>query len=308
MTYKDYYQILGIAKTATQDEIKKAYRKLAIKYHPDKTQGNKAAEEKFKEVSEAYEVLSDKEKRQKYDQLGANWKQYEQNPNYQNFYQNYQQNFNKQQSNKRTHSNMDDSFGGGGFSEFFQQFFSKKKSSGGYSAPQNGADIEGSISISLEDAYNGITRIIKGAGQQLKVKINPGIKDGQTLRMKGKGEPGKNGGQPGDIYLKINVTEHSMYERKENDLYYDVLVDMYSCILGGDIKIPSLKGEIKITLPKCTENGKVYRLRGLGMPVYQMPGEFGDLYAKVKVKLPDALSDEETELFLKLARLRTKKN
>ncbi len=314
MDYKDYYKILGVNKSASQDEIKKAYRKLAVKYHPDKNPDNKKAEEKFKEISEAYEVLKDPEKRKKYDELGANWKYYEQQGASGGGYGG-----SPFGGRGGTRVEFDGDMFGGGFSDFFKSFFG---GSAGYTSYGPGAgagrrgdgsyafkgqDQEAQMSISLEDAYQGVTKLVNVNGNQLRLKIKAGIKDGQTLRLKGKGAPGMNGAPAGDLYLKIQLNTHPDFERKEDDLYTDLPVDLYTAVLGGKTTIKTLKGEVTITLPKGTENGKVLRLKDLGMPHYQHDNRFGNLYAKVNISIPKDLSEEEVELFKKLRQLHQKK-
>ncbi|MDF2436079.1 MAG: DnaJ-class molecular chaperone with C-terminal Zn finger domain [Bacteroidota bacterium] len=287
MSYKDYYKILGLEKTASADAIKKAFRKLAVKYHPDKNPGNKAAEEKFKEINEANEVLGDPEKRKKYDEFGENWQQTQQ-ANYQNPHQHG--------GNTRYYSEQD--FGGGDFSDFFESMFGGKFG-GGSRGAQKGGDYSAEVEISLEEAYHGTSRLLEVTGEKLQMRFKPGVKEGQTLRIKGKGAAGNNNGARGDIYVTVHVASHPHFERKENDLYCEAPVDLYTLILGGKATIRTLKGNIKIDIPKSTDNGKTFRLKGMGMPVFGKETS-GDLYAKVKVMLPKNLSNEELELFRKL--------
>lgn len=289
MDYKDYYKVLGLEKTASADVIKKAYRKLAVKYHPDKNPGNKASEEKFKELNEAYEVLGDKEKRQRYDELGENWQQAQQ--------QNYGAYGNGRQS---AYSSGEQTFGGGDFSDFFESFFGGRFSSGGSRGPQKGGDYSAEVELSLEEVFNGASRLMDVNGEKLQMKFKPGVKEGQTLRIRGKGAPGSNNGGRGDIYVTVHIAPHSHFERKENDIYCEAPVDLYTLVLGGKATIHTLKGMIKIDIPKETENGKILRLKGMGMPVFGNESEKGDLYAKVKAVLPKNLSKEEIELFQNL--------
>ena len=312
MDYKDYYKILGVSKTASQDEIKKAYRKLAVKYHPDKNQGDQASEEKFKEISEAYEVLKDPEKRSKYDEMGANWKQYEQQA--------------EQNRRSRTYTyggpsgyggggagDYSDMFGGGGFSDFFESFFGGggqtfggPTAGGSRSTVQGlrGQDYEADVTLSLEQAYKGTNQILTVEGQKLRVKLKPGVEDGQTLKIGGKGGRGIQGGPNGDVYLKIKVTTHPTFERKGDDLYVDVPVDMYTATLGGKVNVDTLKGAVKIPIPQGTDSGKVLRLKGLGMPQHNNPSQFGNLFARVVITTPKDLTEEETKLLKELQALR----
>ena len=306
MEYKDYYKILGVSKQASQDEIKKAYRKLAVKYHPDKNKDDKTAEERFKEISEAYEVLGSPEKRKKYDLLGANWKQYQNGG------------FNNTGSagggpggaySYEFQGDPSEFFGGAsGFSDFFGSFFggdsrrsrrSYKRGFNGFGFDTPGADLDGEVSISLQEAYNGTERIIDVGGEKIKVKIKAGAYDGLKLRVKGKGQKGTNG-QTGDLYLNIKVQPSNIYDRRGNDLYMEVPLDLFTALLGGKQEIISLSGRLNVNIPEGTQNGKQLRLKGKGMPLYSKPGQFGDLYVKLNVQLPEKLSPEQKEIVRKL--------
>jgi curved DNA-binding protein len=316
LEFKDYYKILGVSKSASEDEIKKAYRKLARKYHPDVNPNDKSAEEKFKEVSEANEVLSDPEKRKKYDTLGADWKRYEQagaggggggfdwskyaNANAGGGYQQYQGDFG-------------DMFGGGGggFSDFFENLFGggggfgrQSRTSGGRQYGFKGRDLEAEMEITFDEAFNGTSRIINVGNQQLRIKIKPGVTDGQVLRLSGKGGAGANGGQPGDLFITVRIQSHPEYVRKGDDLYKDQSVDLYSALLGGSENIKTPTGEIKLKIPAETQNGTVLRVKGKGFPKYGQTDAHGDLYLKILVQLPKSLSAKEKELFSELAALR----
>jgi curved DNA-binding protein len=296
MEFKDYYKILGVSKTATIDEVKKAYRKLAIKYHPDKNPNNKAAEEKFKEINEANEVLSDPEKRKKYNDLGENFNQY-------------------QQQGRREDSFDWSKWTGGGqdygdqgeFSSFFESVFG-----GGFGNSRRGSakmkvqDYRAEIEVPLEDAYHGTERRIDANGRILQMKLKPGIRDGQVLRIKEKGGPGRNGGPKGDIYLTLIIPPHPHFERREDDLYCNISVELYTAILGGKQLIITMKGNIRIDIPAGTDNGKVLRLKGLGMPRFGETNEFGDLYAKINIIVPKNLTDKEISLYKELQQIRNK--
>lgn len=295
MDYKDYYSVLGVAKKASQEDIKKAYRKLAVKYHPDKNQGNKTAEDKFKEVSEAYEVLGDPEKRAQYDKLGANWKQY-QNAG-------YDQGPSGGGPRSRSYRQGTDSdhFDPSGFSDFFESFFGggRRNPFGADDFDLPPGDLTGEISITLEEAYYGTERIVDLGGEKIKIKIKPGAYDGLTLRVKGKGQKGR-GGRAGDLHLNIKVLEHPRYERRGDDLHMQTPVDLFTALLGGKQEVATLSGKINITVQEGTPNGKVVRLKGKGMPLYGKPGQYGDLYAKLSVKLPDHLTPHQRQLLQKL--------
>ena len=297
MDYKDYYKILGVVKNASQDEIKKAYRKLAIKYHPDKNKGDRQAEERFKEVAEAYEVLKDPQKRRKYDTLGTNWKQYEQAGYSGGGF-----------AGRAQGDPFADVFGSHGFSDFFESFFG-----GGFSgqqrgrgpAPQKGRDFEADFDLTLEQAYHGSNRLLEVDNQRIKLKIKPGVRDGQKLRIPGKGGPGINGGAPGDVFLTIHVHSHPDFVRQGDDLYKSVNVDLYTMVLGGKLTIETFKGPIQITIEESTPAGKRIRLKNLGMPVFNNTGRFGDLYVTLNASIPANLSDKEKDLFRQLSALRS---
>lgn len=309
MEYKDYYKILGVEKSATQDEIKKAYRKLAMKYHPDRNPGNKSAEEKFKEITEANEVLSDPEKRKKYDTLGANWKQY-QHTGGQGF-DDFFTHFGGGRSGGRSGATYEfsgdigDIFGGmgGGFSDFFESFFGGGRGFGARAQQQKTAiDVEAVLNVSLEDAFSGSEKTITVDGKKLKVKINPGTKDGQKLRLKGLGRSKTAGGTKGDMYLIIHILQHPFYEIKDNQLYYNLDIDLYTAVLGGKENIRTLDGKtVSVNIPEGTESEKVLRLKGLGLIEN---GVRGDLFIDIHVTVPKNLSREEKELFNKLKSLR----
>lgn len=306
MDFKDYYKILGVDKKATTDEIKKAYRKLAIKYHPDKNPNNKSAEEKFKEINEANEVLSDPEKRKKYDALGENWNQYRQQEDTgDNF--DWSRWTSGHQRGAGPFSGGETFGNGGEFSSFFESIFG---GSGGFerrgNAKMKGQDYRAEIELSLEDAYHGRESRIEVNGKTLQMKLKPGIKNGQVLRIKEKGGPGRNGGPRGDIYLTLIIPPHPHFERREDDLYCDAPVDLYTAVLGGKQLVITLKGNIRIDISAGTDNGKTLRLKGLGMPRFGKPNEFGDLYAKVQITIPKKLTFEEIKLFRELSGIRNK--
>ena len=310
MEYKDYYKILGVEKTATQDEIKKAYRKLAMKHHPDRNAGKKSSEEKFKEITEANEVLSDPDKRKKYDTLGSNWNQY-QHTGGQGF-DDFSSRFGgrRQPGSGSTYEysgNINDIFGdlgGGGFSDFFESFFGGRGSGFGERAQQQktAIDVEANMNVTLEDVFTGSEKQISVEGKKLKIKINPGTKDGQKLRLKGLGRSKTADGIKGDLFLNIHILQHPFYEINENDLYYNLDVDLYTAVLGGKENIRTLDGKtISINIPEGTESEKILRLKNLGM---HTDNGRGDLFVNIHVTIPKDLSEEEKELFKKLKTLR----
>lgn len=302
MEYKDYYQILGVSKTASTDEIKKAYRKLAVKYHPDKNPGNKQMEEKFKEINEANEVLSDPEKRKKYDTLGENWKNYERTGGNANDFD-WSRYAGQRKSSGRSASGYEFEFGGSGFSDFFEQFFggsfdtARKRTAKGH-------DLRLDLDITLEEAYNGTLRQFEVGGEKLQIRLKPGTYDGQQLLIKGKGGKSKGSSPRGDIYAFVHVQKHPHFQRKGNDLYCTIPIELYTVILGGKATIRTLKGLININISKETENGKALRLKKMGMPVYNQPGQFGDLYGKINIVMPKNLTQKEIDLFNQLATLK----
>jgi curved DNA-binding protein len=307
MIYKDYYKELGVGKTATAGEIRKAFRTLANKYHPDKTKGDKAAEEKFKDINEANEVLSDPAKRKKYDQFGADWKHYEAAGAQPGGFD-----WSKYASDRggQTHrtgtKESDTTFSDVGIDDLFEILFGQRSGQrpGRRSVVIKGEDLETETTLSLEEAYHGTTRLIRLTGQTIKVTINPGVADQQMLRIAGKGGGGLSGAPNGDLYLTVKIAPHPEFHRKGNDLHRDLPVQLYTAVLGGKTEIKTLKGKVTVNIPKATPNGKELRLRGLGMPVYGKKNEFGNLVVKVDILLPEQLSEEEMDLFRELAALR----
>lgn len=304
MDFKDYYKVLGIDKSASTAEIKKAFRKLAVKYHPDKNAGDKNAEDKFKEVNEANEVLSDSEKRKKYDELGENWKYTQQTERSTNRGQWANQSNPFEQAGQRKYSSGRGNYEnvGGDFSDFFESIFGNRGNYG--QSPAKGQDLQAEVNMSLEEAFHGTIRELQSGDERIRITIKPGVNDGQVLRIKGKGNPGIRGTSRGDILLTVHIVPHSHFERKGDDLYSNIPVNLYSAILGGHQLVRTLKGTIKATIAPGTDNGKVLRLKGMGMPKFGKVDEKGDLYAKTVIAIPKNLSDEEIELFKQLAKIK----
>ena len=325
MDFKDYYSTLGVAKTATDKEIKQAYRRLARKHHPDVNPKDKSAEGKFKEINEAYEVLGDPEKRKKYDELGANWRMYEQAGTQGPF-----GGFDPRQAGgwnvnvgggpggyrQVTEDELRDLFGGGDspFSDFFQTFFggvgeSTRRTRGRAArGPRAGRDVEQEIELGLEDAYHGTTRrlSISHAGQTrtVDVRIPPGVTNGSRVRVPGEGEQGTEGGQSGHLYLRIRLAPHPQFELKGRDLYTRVPIPLTTAVLGGEAEVRTVGGQsLRLKIPPTTQSGQIFRLKGHGMPTVGKPDERGDAYATVDVQLPRTLTPEQRKLFEELQRL-----
>src|SRR5262245_25569371 len=325
MDFKDYYATLGVAKTATEKEIKQAFRKLARKHHPDVNPGDKSAEAKFKEINEAYEVLGDPDKRKKYDELGANWRMYEQagaagGPGFQQGGWNVHFGGGSPSGGYRTMTadEMRDLFGDetNPFSDFFQTFFG----GGGPAADEadarggrrrtsrQGRDVEHEIELGLEDAYHGTTQRLaiklNGQSRTVDVRIPAGVGDGSRVRVAGEGELGAGGGKSGDLYLRIRLVAHPRFERKGRDLYTKVPVPLTTAVLGGEAEVPTLSGKsLRLKIPPTTKNAQVFRLKGHGMPAVGKPTETGDLYATVDVELPRSLTPEQRAHFEALQKL-----
>jgi curved DNA-binding protein len=307
VNYKDYYKILGVGTTATPEEIKKAYRKLAFKHHPDKAKGGSAAEEKFKEVNEANEVLSDAKKRKKYDQFGADWKHYEEagaQPG--GFDWSKHAATQGGQGRRVDREEFETAFAEDGVGDLFEILFGERSGQRGgrRGAGIIGEDLEAETSLSLEEAYHGTTRFIQLNGQTIRVTIRPGIADMHVLRIAGKGAPGGNGGPNGDLFLTIKIAPHPEYHRSGDDLHRDMSVGLYTAVLGGKTQVTTFSGTVKVDIPRGTVNGRELRLLGLGMPVYGKKGGFGNLFVKVDIQMPEQLKEKEIELFSQLAALR----
>ncbi len=316
MDYKDYYQILGVKKEAGTDEIKKAYRKLARKYHPDMNPNDKSAEEKFKEINEAYEVLSDPDKRKKYDQFGSQWQQYARAGGRPEDFDWSQWRTQPGGTYTRTVSpeDLNQMFGGlGGFSDFFETLFGglgrrsapDMRSRGRGRMTDRSRDSDYKVQISLEEAFHGTSRTLQWEnGRKLEARIPPGVHTGSRVRLSGQGEPGLSG-QKGDLYLNIEVLPHETFQVEGDDLRARVPVDLYTAVLGGSVKVQALDKTVELTIPAGTSSGKLFRLRGLGMPKLRNPQQRGDLYVTVDIQIPKNLSMEERGLFERLKNLRS---
>jgi curved DNA-binding protein len=303
---KDYYSILGVSKDATDSEIKKAFRKLAVKLHPDKNPGDKAAEERFKEANEAYEVLSDPEKRKKYDKFGENWNRVDESAHAQGGRQ-YQQSSAGGQS---FYGNASDFFEGqGDYSDMFESFFRQAGAGGGRSGTGSfkGQDLQAAMTISLEEAYLGASKTFEINNEKIRIQLKPGAYDGLTIKLAGKGSPGANKGKPGDLYITINVAPDPVHEREGNNLKQTLSIDLFTAVLGEEKEVSTLSGILKIKIPAGTQNGKLLRIKGKGMPVYDKPGQNGDLLLNIQVQIPEKLTDEQKELFRQLQSSFTKK-
>ena len=312
MDYRDYYETLGVAKNASEKEIKKAFRKLARQHHPDVNPGDTQAEERFKEINEAHEVLSDPEKRAKYDQLGSAYHDYQQTGGQPGGF-----NWGQWQTGAPggdggrvrygTPEDLQDMFGGGNaFSDFFSQVFGGMGRGGGQGGfrhqvqPRRGQDYEQEVEITLAEAYHGTTRAMVKDGRRLEVKIPAGARTGTRVRMSGEGGGGAAGGATGDLYLRVIVLPDRRFEREGDDLRATVPADLYTAILGGQAEVATLSGTVALTIPANTQNGRVFRLRDKGMPRLGHPDQHGDLYAKLEVQLPLHLNPRERELFTEL--------
>ncbi len=297
MEYKDYYQSLGIPRSASADEIRTAYRKLAMKYHPDRNPNDKPAEEKFKEINEAYQVLSDPQKRTRYDQLGSAYSQYERTGgapggfNWDQWQTGRGRGGPSAGSGQGQQVNFDDFFGGagGGFSDFFSSIF------GGMGGAAEGGErrmpaYEQSVAISLKEAYEGATRLLEGGGRRLQVKIPAGAKTGTKVRVAGGGPGGA------DLYLKVVVEDDSHFERDGNNLYAPVSVDVFTALLGGEVEVQTMSGKLKLTIPAGTQPEQAIRIAGHGMPHLKNPQVKGDLFVRVKVRVPRKLTTEQKAL------------
>lgn len=301
MAYIDYYKVLGVNKTATEAEIKKAYRKLARKYHPDVNPNDKEAEKKFKEINEANEVLSHPENRKKYDQYGENWKHAEE----------FEKAKQQRQSQQRTYGGQQSysDFGGQDYSDFFESMFgaggSSRARSGGRSVKFKGPDYQAEMHFNLNDVFETHKQTLTVNGKNIRLTIPAGVEDGQTIKIKGHGGEGVNGGPKGDLYITFHIKNNTPFIREQQHLFSTVDLDLYTAVLGGEIMVDIFTGKAKLKVKPGTQNGTKVKLKGKGFPVYKKEGQFGDLFVTYNIKIPTQLSDKEKELFTELKNLQT---
>ena len=292
MDFIDYYKVLEIPKTASESDIKKAYRKLARKYHPDLHPNEAAANNRFQQINEANEVLSDPEKRKKYDKFGADWKHADQ------FEAAEQQRTHRQRGRQQA---PDD------FSDFFESMFGGSQR-GSYQPKYKGQDINATLNVELSEVYTTHKKVVTVNGKEIRFTLYAGIENGQTVKLAGHGGPGANGGPNGDLYITIAIANHPVFKRDGNNLYVNQPIDLYTALLGGHVMVDSLAGTVKLKVPPETQNGAKVRLKGKGFPVYKKENEFGDLLITYQVQLPTNLSEKEIALFEELSKMRNNDN
>lgn len=314
MAYIDYYKILGVDKTATQDDIKKAFRKLARQYHPDLNPNDANAKEKFQAINEANEVLSDPEKRKKYDEYGENWKHADEFEAQRKAYQNQQGGGGGGDgeywySTDGTHFS---GFGGegmhgfggngSGFSDFFEELFGHRGAGAGRGAHGafKGQDIQGELQLTLREAATTHKQTFSVNGENLRITVPAGIANGQIIKLKGHGGKGVNGGPDGDLYITFNIADDPVFRRKDNDLYTDINIDLYTAVLGGEVTVNTLDGQVKLKVRPGTQNDAKVRLKGKGFPIYKQDGTYGDLIVTYHVTIPTTLTDKQKDLFRQL--------
>ncbi|KAA5826233.1 J domain-containing protein [Algibacter amylolyticus] len=294
MAFIDYYKILGISKSAKEGDIKKAYRKLARKYHPDLNPNDKLAEQKFKEINEANEVLSNLENRKKYDEYGEHWQHAEE-------YEKAKQ----QKQYQRSTQGPQGSYSEEDFSDFFGDMFGGKASgNSGRQVKFRGQDFNAQLQLELKDVYTTQKRTLAVNNKNIRITIPAGVENGQVIKIKGHGGKGVNGGPNGDLYIEFSVVNNSLFRRDGNNLYVSVDLDLYKALLGGEIMVNTFDGKVKLTVKPETQNGTKIKLKGKGFPKYKKEGQFGDLYVTYNIKTPVNLSEKEKELFTELSKLR----
>ena len=295
MEYVDYYKILGLDKNASIDDVKKAYRKLARKYHPDLNPDNKEANKKFQQINEANEVLSDPEKRKKYDKYGADWKHGEE-------FEKARQS-QRQQQYSHSGSTYSEGMGDDDFSDFFASMFGRSQGSGSRNQARfRGQDYNAELHLTLNDAYTTHKQTLTVNGKNIRITIPAGVEDGQVIKLTGHGGEGINGGPNGDLYITFVIAPHPVFKRAGNDLHTTVDIDLYTAVLGGEVMLETLSGKIKLKVNAETQNGTKIRLKGKGFPVYKSEGQFGDLYVTYAVKIPTNLTERQKELFKELSK------
>lgn len=300
MNFIDYYQVLGVSKNATPDDIKKAYRKLARKYHPDLNPNDKTAHQKFQQINEANEVLSDPEKRKKYDQYGENWK-------HADAYEAARQQQHRSHSSGDQFQGFEDfDMGEGGFSSFFESLFGHSGARQRSQAKYRGQDYQSALQLTLEQAYTTHQQLLNVNGKNVRITVPAGIENGQKIKLKGYGGPGMNGGPAGDLFITFTIMDDKNFKRLGNDLYTTVELDVYTAVLGGEMTIQTMSGKVKIKIKAETQNGTKIKLAGKGFPVYKKEGQFGNLYVTWVIKIPTGLSEKEKQLFQELAALKRK--
>lgn len=298
MAFIDYYKVLEIDKSATEAEIKKAYRKMARKHHPDLNPNDKEAEKKFQALNEANEVLSNPESRKKYDQYGENWQHGEQSQK-----ANQQQQYQNQGGQQ---SGFEGFSGGGDYSDFFENMFGGGASQGNRRSKSfKGQDFNAELSLNLKEVYESHKRTLTINGKNIRLTIPAGVENGQVIKIAGQGGEGANGGPKGDLYLTFVIHNDSNFKLDSNNLYTTVSVDLYTAVLGGEITADTFDGKVKLTVKAGTQNGAKVKLKGKGFPIYKKEGQFGDLYISYQVELPTNLSEREKELFTELAKLKS---
>ena len=294
MAFIDYYKILRVPKSASESAIKKAYRKLARKYHPDLNPNDKIAEKKFKEINEANEVLSNAENRKKYDQYGEHWQHSEE----------YEK-ANQQKQYQKTYSGGTGGYNEEEFSDFFENMFGGRASGpGNRQVKFRGQDFNAELRLDLKDVYTTHKRTLTVNQKNIRITIPAGVQDGQVIKIKGHGGKGTNGGPNGDLLIQFSIVNHSKFKRDKDNLYVTLDVDLYSALLGGELMVDTFNGKVKLNIKPETQNGTKVKLKGKGFPKYKKVDEFGDLYITYQIKLPKTLSDKEKELIKQLQTLR----
>ncbi|MBF4505854.1 J domain-containing protein [Flavobacterium sp. JLP] len=303
MDYIDYYKTLEITKAATEAEIKKAYRKLARKYHPDLNPNDKEAEKKFKEINEANEVLSNPENRKKYDKYGKDWKHADEFEKA-GYDPNQQQQYSRQQQGSQDFSGFGGDFSGSDFSDFFNSMYGGGARNSRSQSKYRGQNFNAELQLDLAAAYTTHKQSLTVNGKNIRITIPAGVENGQIIKIPGHGGPGANGGPNGDLFITFIIENNSDFKREGNNLYADIDLDLYTAILGGEMYVNTFDGKVKIKVPEETQAGTKVKLKGKGFPIYKKENQFGDLYITYKVKTPTKLSQKEKELFQELAKIR----